>query len=241
MSNLLNDIASDRTSLSVCLQRLLIIANKIHNKELANWATRELNGYNSKEEVPAYRRFISTQIVYTGINGNFQITRQPIKPGYLNPEQINKVKEVFAFENIEEIQKRKDIKGVLTRDITMFADEIYKNTYDAVLDTGVQVVRLEQLISSECYSKIYSAVKTRLINTLCSLEDAKIDVDSADIKGSNISAEENKNLYQAIIVDGSTYSVPKKENKFIWDFWVPIFIGLILAIASALINYFFPK
>lgn len=48
MSKILNDITINSISLSECLQRLLVIANKIDNNDLAVWYSQELNGYKKQ-------------------------------------------------------------------------------------------------------------------------------------------------------------------------------------------------
>ena len=47
MSKILNEITTNSISLSECLQRLLVIANKTDNRDLANWCLKELNGYKA--------------------------------------------------------------------------------------------------------------------------------------------------------------------------------------------------
>lgn len=48
MSKILNDITINSISLSECLQRLLVIANKIDNNDLTVWCLQELNGYKKQ-------------------------------------------------------------------------------------------------------------------------------------------------------------------------------------------------
>lgn len=48
MSKILNDITINSISLSECLQRLLVIANKIDNNDLTVWCSQELNGYKKQ-------------------------------------------------------------------------------------------------------------------------------------------------------------------------------------------------
>lgn len=48
MSKILNDITINSISLSECLQRLLVIANKIDNNDLTVWCSQELNSYKKQ-------------------------------------------------------------------------------------------------------------------------------------------------------------------------------------------------
>mgnify|MGYP003298892109 CR=1 FL=1 len=91
MSNLLDDLVINKITLEEVLQRLLIVANRMDNKELAKWCTSELNGYEKYDDLPEYRKCKSRNIVYSGINGRLQITNQPLGPGYLKSETISKI------------------------------------------------------------------------------------------------------------------------------------------------------
>lgn len=243
MSKLLDELVSDRISLAECLERLLVIANKINNIELANWCTLELTGY-SKEQLPDYRKFVSKHITYAGISGLYKITDAPIQAGYLSNETIDKVSKVHLFENIYDVIKRKDQKEGMIRDLTMLAPEVYQNTCDDFYGVGVQCTSIKQLIPAEFYSKIYSAVKIRVINTLCALEEAKVKIDNADVKNAikviNFK-KENKELYKTIIVDGQPYSINKKEHKWLWNLIVPIVTTILGSLISAIVTYYLAK
>jgi hypothetical protein len=77
-SNIIKQLANDEISIEVALNRLLIIASDIGNERLAEWAENELNGYTKEEIIPKYRKLRITDFIYTGINGNFQVTDAPL-------------------------------------------------------------------------------------------------------------------------------------------------------------------
>jgi len=76
-SKIIKGIANKEISLEVAFNRLLIIASDIGNQDLIDWATNELNGYPNQAQIPSYRKSGLGQIIYSGINGTFQITAQP--------------------------------------------------------------------------------------------------------------------------------------------------------------------
>ncbi|MGC2993809.1 hypothetical protein ACPTI2_13760, partial [Enterococcus faecalis] len=53
------------------------MTSELDDLEISNWILSELNGYNSEDIIPEYRKKISYRLIYSGINGNFQITNQP--------------------------------------------------------------------------------------------------------------------------------------------------------------------
>lgn len=230
MSKILNDITTDSISLSECLQRLLVIANKTDNKELADWCSKELNGYKNITDLPDYRKFKSTRILYSGINGRFQVTNQPMQPGYLSAKTIKELEDINLFENIVDVEKRKDLDEVFSRDLTFLASEVYKNTKDEYLGIGVQCTSITQPIPQQFYTEIFTAVKTRIINLLCSFEKMNIDLDNLDINIKRNSTIENEKIFNQIIVEGNTYSPNKKEKKILWNILIPIIKQFVIVI-----------
>ena len=242
MSKLLEEITTDKIGVSVCLQRLLVIANKTDNKDLANWCMNELNGYESSNQLPAYRKKKSRHIVYSGINGVFQATNQPIGLGFLKEETLKKVEDVGFFEGIVDIQNRRSANEPIYRDLTPLAYEVYKNTEENSDGVGVRCTAIKQIIGSQLYSEVYEAVKIRVINLLCSFEAAGIKIDRVDVASrSKRIAKENRNVYDEIVVNGRTYAFQVKENKLIWSVLVPLIVGIVSAVISGLIVYYLTK
>lgn len=235
MSKILNDITTDSISLSECLQRLLVIANKTNNKELAEWCLKELNGYKNYDDLPEYRKSKSRNILYSGINGRFQVTNQPLQPGYLSEKTLEAIEKVGLFENIIDVEKRKDLDEPVYRDLTTLAGEVYKNTNNGF--NGVQCISIRQMISQESYTDIYIAVKTRIINLLCSFENAGIQLDTVDIEINKNNTIENDKIFNQVIVEGNTYIPDKKEKKILWNVLIPIITGIVSAIAGGVLVY----
>ncbi len=242
MSRILEEITTDRIGLAVCLQRLLVIANKTENADLAKWCTNELNGYPSREDLPFYRKKKSRHIVYSGINGGFQVTNQPLLPGYLKEETVDKAEDIGLLEGIQDVQKRMESEKPIYRDLTALAGEVHDNTKDEMLNIGVQCISIKQMIDSRLYSEVYEAVKIRIINLLCSYEAAGIKVDKIDVASCGKSlAKENRLVYDEVIVNGRTYSFKAKESKFVWSILVPILVGIVSAVASGLIVFYLTR
>lgn len=240
MSKILNDIATDTIHLTECLQRLLIIANKTNNSELSEWCSKELTGYcKNKNALPDYRKFKSRNIIYSGINGRFQITGQPMQPGYLSEKSIKAIEDVFLFESISEVEKRKDNEDSLARDLTYLSSEVYNRTKDEYVGIGVQCTSIQQIIPQQFYGEVFSAVKTRVINLLCYYENKNVDLDNLDVsKNRNDSTNENATVFNKIVIEGNTYSPPKKEKKIMWNVIIPTITGVVGGIISGVLVYF---
>ena len=72
-SKIIRELVNEEISLDSALTRLIVIANDIGNEDLVKWAEQELTGYPDADELPDYRKGNGGLIVYTGINGNFQV------------------------------------------------------------------------------------------------------------------------------------------------------------------------
>lgn len=236
MSKILNEIATNSISLNECLQRLLIISNKTGNQELSDWCMKELMGYKSKEKLPEYRKFKSLNILYSGINGRFQITNQPLQPGYLKDETLKQLEPVSLYESIAEIEKRKDEESPLSRDITFLSGEVFRNTKDEYTGMGVQCTSIRQVIPQQFYGEIYSAVKTRIINLLCYYESKNVDLDNLDVSIKS-DEEENVKVFNQIVLEGQSFASQKKEKKILWNVLIPIFTAIAGGVISGVLVY----
>lgn len=227
MSRFLNDVSSNKISIEEGLQRLLIIANKTGNVELSKWCICELNGYNKYDELPEYRKFKDRNIVYSGINGAYQVNNVPLGPGYLSEDKLKKIENVGLFENIAKVEENMSLKETIFKDLTFLASEVYSNTNDGLI--GVSCTSIRQLIPNSFYSSIYSNVKTRIINLLCLYEGAKINIDKLDIKHNQIEVikEKNSEIYKKIVYEGTVYIFVPKEKKILWNIIVPILTAVI--------------
>ncbi|MGC2980903.1 hypothetical protein ACPTIB_14735, partial [Enterococcus faecalis] len=57
-SQLIKDIATNNIRLEEALQRLLLITSELDDLDISNWILTELNGYNSEDFIPEYRKNI---------------------------------------------------------------------------------------------------------------------------------------------------------------------------------------
>ena len=236
MSKLLDDLVANDVSLSECLQRLLIIANKTKNKDLIEWCNEELTGYKNKENIPDYRKFKSMNLLYSGINGRYQITNQPLQPGFLCKETLETIEAVDIFDSIFEVEKRKDQKELIYRDFTFLAGEVFNNTKDSLTGIGVQCASIKQVVPQQFYSDIFSAIKVRVINLLCYYEEKGVDVDTLDISIKKETEEEKNKMFANIVLAGDAY-ISNNKKKVFWNIIIPIITGIVGGIISGVFVY----
>ncbi|WP_319995716.1 hypothetical protein [Trichococcus shcherbakoviae] len=198
-SQVIKDLATNKISLEETLQRLLVIIMYLGNYELENWITEELNGYRDKSKIPIYRRNIGYRLLYSGINGNFQITNNPLPIEWLPKQLRDSIDSIDAKESIRIIEKVIENKERVANDLTYLASLIYK-------DTGVQCTKIIQEYSNISYQGIVSNVKTKLLQILINIEQEFGELDSLDINLESKTEEQvgllNEKIKNVISFDG---------------------------------------
>lgn len=245
MSRILNDLTYGTIELSKCLERLLIISNKLHNEKISQWCNSELTGYGAIESLPKYRQVNNSNIVYSGLNGGFKVENYPLLPGYLSDETLEKVQVLNVLDSIYEIERNVISQKTMSRDLTFLSNEVANITKgDDPVGVGVQCIQIRQVIPPSIYERVYANTKNRIINLLCSYEEVGIDIDSLDISKAIKDFDFNKEkdlIYNTVIVDGNAYTFAKKERKLIWNVIIPISVGIITSVVSGLIVFFLTK
>ena len=208
-SNIIKDIVNDEINISTALNRLLIIASDTNNSELMRWAECELSGYKKGEQLPDYRIVQNSNIVYTGINGNLQVTRQPLPMSFVSKEDQEFIKTVEirdAIASLELLVTENGAKNHLVRDLTWLSGEIAKNSSHGV--NCIICVSITQEIPQNTIQNIIGEIKTRLLRALLSLEKAYGCLDNLDIDISVKSSREIERTNQVI----NNYIIGDKNN-----------------------------
>ena len=196
-SKIIKELVNEEITIEKALKRILLLANDIDNDDLKMWVEKELNGYESGDDIPEYRVVGSLNLIYSGINGGFQVTRSPLPMTYLNPETFDNIKKIKIFEPIGSIQdKANNTEGTLQMDRTYLAGEVYKNTYDGF--DGIQCMSISQVFDKSQFANIIKKVNLKALNILMRLEKEFGNLDELDIETKNRSYVQNKknfNLY----------------------------------------------
>ena len=97
------DALDDSVLIATALRKCVVLGGKSGSEQLRDWATRELKGYGSDDELPDYR-VVAAPLLIDGISGNYKVTRQPFPPMQL-PD--------FAREHITEEVTFRDGVGAI--------------------------------------------------------------------------------------------------------------------------------
>lgn len=199
-SKIIKDLMQSNKSISIALQELFVIVNELGNQELNRWIKNELNGYTKKDELPSYRKNLPSTIIYTGVNGNFQVTNQPLPIQSFGDHAKDIIDLKSVNNSIVEIENSKD--GNMYIDLTMFAGVVYKNT-------GISCFSISMKFGNNLSDVITSNVKTRVIEALLLLESEFGILDELYIEEDKLSRDKidknNKEINSMIFSDGARY------------------------------------
>ncbi|WP_436666670.1 hypothetical protein [Latilactobacillus sakei] len=190
-SQLIKDVATNQITVEETLQRLLIITDDLNIVEMKEWLKGELNGYSHVEMLPDYRKRVGNRIIYSGINGNFQITNQPLPISFIPEEMRDVVLNPKIKESISSIEKTLFDESEIGVDLTYLAGAIYNKT-------GVQCYSIYQKYSLMSLSEITSNVKNKALLMLLDLEKEFGNLDSLDINDSDITEEKVKRIKNSV-------------------------------------------
>ncbi len=192
-SKFIKELVNEDITLIVALKRLKVLASCINNAQLIDWVNNELNGYSSSAIIPEYRKFINLEFMYSGFNGSYKITNNPLPANYFSSKTLEQIKEVDIKDNIFSITNyTKESVHTIGVDYTILASEIAKNT-------GIICTNITQIIPQSYFNSILSFVEQKIIDVLIELENTYGILDDLDIDTSKKTDTEVNLVNNAIV------------------------------------------
>lgn len=199
-SKIIKDLVNNNKSITMSLQELLVITNELDNRELNNWIKNELNGYANTEDMPEYRKGLPYVIVYSGINGRFNVTNKPLPLPAFGEHAKDISSLAFIKNSILELENLKE--GTMQRDLTLYAGIVEENT-------GISCLSISMRFGKNLSDSIISNVKTKMIEALLLLEKEFGCLDDLYIQDNRLTGDKidkvNKGINSIIFSDGGTY------------------------------------
>jgi len=191
---ILNQLINNEISTEIALKKLLLLAIDLDNVFLKTWAKKELEGYDKNDEVPAYRKIQSLNFIYSGFNGIYQITNNPLPLSFFNLSTSEEIKEIEIKDSIKIIQEKSQIfDKQLYIDRTYLAGEVYKNTSREFL--GIRCFKISQIFQSSQYTEIINKINLKMLEFFLELEKKFGNLDNLNIiskKSNEIQKFENQ-------------------------------------------------
>lgn len=181
-SQILKELANNEIPLDIAFNRLLIISSDISNDNLYNWCLKELNGYESSDLLPNYRKFFNSNFRYSGINGRLHVTNQPLSPAALPLDVVEKLMKQEVRQGINTLVMFANSNDSIITDLTIFAGKVLENT-------GLHCLSIKQVFYKSDFNLILEKVKTLLLTVFIKLDKEFGNLDSLDINSSSVSVE----------------------------------------------------
>ena len=239
-SQIIKDVVESAVSLEQSLTRLYVIAGDLNNMQLAQWVALELNGYKKDTALPDYRQKRCFLLQYSGLNGQFQVTNTPLPKGWLRPEVAEAVTGVEVRDGIRAVEGFASSESGAKVHRSELAGEISAATQGEVMCSSIT-----QTIPASIFQAVCTEVKLRIISALTELEKEygcldDLGIDISDKNPKQIQAQ-NEKLNQ-IVFNVNLPSPPEQKatwySKIAWNIVIPIVVGVLCTVITALVIKF---
>lgn len=214
ISQIINELVDDEKSLNSALLKTKVLASQIQSIELLNWANKELSGYESINELPEYRKTISTYLRGSYIAGNMKYTNHPIPTIGLDKIYQDNLQFTNFFESISSLESliKTDDSTTLSSPLKAEMVATIQQNWIEMGNPSLQLLNVKKIISKNSIVEIISKVRNKLL-------DFMLKVDSEFGKLTEISKlNENKilNIMNQTIIntsgDGNVVSTGDKAK-----------------------------
>ena len=197
-SKILKELVNEEISLNIALKRLIVLAADMNDNDLKEWAEKEINGYNTDDEVPEYRKICSHSFYYNGFTSNLQVTNVPLDIRYLNEDTLKMIEYHELREPLSSLEKYvKEFKDGFNLDLTMLAPEVLKNS-----GRRLQCISIYQKFNVSQIEKVLQTLSSKIMNIFIKLDKEFGCLDNLDIgceKQQKKKLNETKQVIQQII------------------------------------------
>jgi hypothetical protein len=205
---LIDDIISgaitDAEPLSNLLRRCLVLAHRLKNEKLSQWANRELNGYKHVDELPEYRQMpaLSKGLFLGG--GGAQINDQPLPLHVMEPEHRELVDTLKLFQPISAYEA-----SPKTEHARLPWPPILTARYQGAFIRGYALNRAWQEIPASVVAGLVDTVRNRVLSLALELQD---ELGTVDGKLEKLPAEVVERSIVNNIYGGTVYIAGSEQN-----------------------------
>ena len=212
-SKIIKELVNNEISLEIALKRIYVLASDLDNEQIKLWSEKELYGYSNEDVLPEYRVFHGCKLTYSGINGGYKVTNQPLSLTWLKTSTVERLSIQNIYDPLSEVEKFSKTEQGVCRDLSYLAGEVEHKTRDGWRD-GVQCVKISQIIYPTEFARILSSVSSKALKILIELDKQFGCLDDLDIGSEKIGKKEKSVLFDTlnlIVTDNST----RKEKTVI--------------------------
>lgn len=209
-SKIIIDLIKNEIDISQALEILSLLLEDIKDKKIKNWVNKEINGYDSKDELPPYRivnaSLTGTLKSYTQVISHVNI---PIDP---NEEKILSKHKVLCGIN-ELLQMSEAEKENDQHSLYIPVNIAYINTV-ALIDDSFEITHASLHLSLYAYTNIIGKLKSKILSILKELEKnyGNLDeyyIDFSSSKKENIVSQKIINIIYKPVSIGDDNKIDK--------------------------------
>ncbi|MFX1532801.1 MAG: hypothetical protein ACFFDI_01055 [Promethearchaeota archaeon] len=188
-----NDIVNEKVSLATALRKAKLLAFELKSDDFRKWVDSELSGYESKIEIPNYRKIAAQN--FGTFSGPFRSRiENMVIPTYNLPDSIKEFAEEIIFpEGVKEleslIQANKPLQRKWPAEAVLIARE------HIAVSGGHVLVDVSQPITKQVLVGILDAVRNRLLDFLLGLQKAYPQITESRESLSEVPNEEVKKIF----------------------------------------------
>lgn len=170
ISQIVNELIDDNNSLNGALLKTKVLASRIGNQELLNWANSELSGYNNENLLPKYRRDIWNALKGTVINGYMQYNDYEIPTMSLDKDLEHSLRHKNFMEGIKSLEDLIQEKGTLTSPVRAEIVQLIENKWIKMGNPYLSIVSCNKIIPRANIVAIISNIRSKLLDFMLAIE-----------------------------------------------------------------------
>lgn len=159
-------LSSDDANLTNALFKTKVLAFRFGQSEIADWVTKELEGYSDSSEVPSYRT--ASQSVYGSVSNGYYHYEKVQLPIHHLPAKLKESFETAKFRQsisaLEEFARK-------NRELTSSVPTELNSCFSEKLSDGYYVQQAWGVVSVGAPKEIVTRVRTRLLDFILELSE----------------------------------------------------------------------
>ncbi len=194
-------IDSDKTLTNPIL-KTKVLATKLKNHKLLYWVNKELNGYESNEDVPNYRT-TSANIIGCYVNGNAHYTDQPLATSGLPAglaKIFNQVQLKNSVQTLESFTTNKK-QGMLSQPLSAEMCGMITDQYQEQGNIFFNVLNARKHFGLNTVIQALSEIRSKLLDLMLALDEESNSIDLNNLKPLD------KQKLNKLIVENMSYQI----------------------------------
>jgi len=171
LRDIIKELGDKDVSLSSPLRKIKILASRLQNKPLLDWANRELGVYTNGEALPDYRKY-PAKLTMDATTGPHQYNDYPV-PTYLLPDDVRpgictvEIRQsVATLEALISSNKSGEVEVSLPAEALLVVQESIRQSGNP----GFQIHALHKTVSITTIDQVLASVREKLLDFALELE-----------------------------------------------------------------------